>query len=993
MPPPLQTAAPRPAAPAGLAWGSSPADHRWRGNARTLERDLAAAVEGEVRFDAAHRAMYAVDASNYRQPPIGVVFPRAAEDVERAVAVCRHHGAPVLGRGGGTSLAGQCVNHAVVFDYSRHMHRVLEVDPARRLARVEPGCVLDALRQRVERDHGLTFSADPATHTHCTLGGMIGNNSCGAHSVMAGRTSDNVHALEVLTYDGLRFSAGAVAEDELARLAGVPGRLGEIHRRLRDLRDRHGDEIRRRYPDIPRRVSGYNLDDLLPERGFHLGRALTGSEGTLVTVLEATLRLVPWPPHQALLVVGYEDAYAAADHVPDLLELSPLALEGMDERLIDDQRKKRMHPEELALLPDGGGWLLVELGGATRDEAVGRAEAAAERLRGRRHVAGARVFAEPAEQLRIWEVRESGLGATARVPGQGDTWEGWEDSAVPPERLGDYLRDLRRLLERFGYRGALYGHFGQGCVHTRNDFDLFSREGVEKYLAYVDQAADLVVSYGGSLSGEHGDGQSRGALLPKMFGDELCGAFREMKAIFDPGNRMNPGKIVDPYPIDSNLRFGESYRAWEPATAFRYVDDDGRFSRAALRCVGVGKCRRETGGTMCPSYRATREEMHSTRGRAHLLHEMLVGEIVADGWRSREVKEALDLCLACKGCKADCPVDVDVATYKAEFLSHYYRRRLRPPAAYSMGLVHEWARIAARAPRLVNLLGRTPGLSHLAKALAGIDRRRELPRFATRTFRRWFERERPAAPRLGRGAAETARADRPRVLFFPDTFSDFLHPDGAIATVRVLEAAGYEVAIPAKRLCCGRPLYDYGFLGRARHRLAEIVDELAPAIDAGVPMVVAEPSCAATFRDELPMMLPDDPRAARLAQQTRTLAEQLADTDGYQPPRRSGRALYHGHCHHKAVMRTGADEELLRAAGLHLDAPVTGCCGLAGSFGFERGHYEVSIACGEQMLLPAVRGTAPDDLVIADGFSCRTQIEATTGRRPLHLAEVLAGRS
>jgi FAD/FMN-containing dehydrogenase/Fe-S oxidoreductase len=982
-------------------WTSDPATHHWRGNAKALERDLAAAVEGLVRFDAGYRALYATDASNYRQPPIGVVCPRSADDVERAIAVCREHGAPVLGRGGGTSLAGQCVNHAVVLDFSRFMNRVLEVDPARRLARVEPGCVLDVLRERTIRDHGLTFAADPATHTHCTFGGMIGNNSCGAHSVMAGRTSDNVHSLEVLTYDGLRMTAGAVSEDELARRAAGDGREAEIHRRLAALRDRHGDEIRRRYPDIPRRVSGYNLDDLLPERGFHLGRALTGSEGTLVTVLEATVRLVPWPPHRALLVVGYDDAYAAADHVAEVLELAPLAVEGMDSELIDDQKKKNMHPDAIALLPEGGGWLLVELGGDSEEEAVGKAEAAAGRLRERRHVTGALVVTGALEQARIWAVRESGLGATARVPGEGDTWEGWEDSAVPPERLGDYLRDLRRLLGKHGLRGSLYGHFGQGCVHTRNDFDLLTREGIDTYLAYVREAAELVVSYGGSLSGEHGDGQSRGELLPIMFGEEICGAFREMKSIFDPGNRMNPGKIVDPFPIDSNLRLGADYAPWEPETRFRFVDDEDRFSRAVLRCVGVGKCRRESGGTMCPSYMATRDEMHSTRGRAHLLHEMLVGDVITDGWKSQEVKEALDLCLSCKGCKRDCPVDVDVATYKAEFLAHYYARRLRPMHAYAMGLIHWWARLASVVPRLVNVALRTPGVAALVKAAGGIEARRELPVFAPRTFRQWFAANRPKERRVGAsvraagrrgGPVDEARdgdGGRPRVLYFPDTFNDFFLPDTAIAMVEVLERAGYEVVIPARRLCCGRPLYDYGFLGQARRQLAEIVEELAPAIDAGLPMVVAEPSCAATFRDELAMMLPEDPRARRLAEQTKTLAELLAVTPGYQPPPLAGRALYHGHCHHKAIMGAEPDVALLRATGLDLHAPATGCCGMAGSFGFERGHYEVSMACGEQMLFPEVRRAAAEDLVVADGFSCRTQVEAGTGRRSLHLAELL----
>ncbi|MFP3941864.1 MAG: FAD-linked oxidase C-terminal domain-containing protein, partial [Thermoanaerobaculia bacterium] len=583
--------------------------------ARELERALSRELAGEVSFTAGDRALYATDASNYRQVPIGVVRPRDAGDVEATLAACRAFGAPVLARGGGTSLAGQCCNVAVVLDFSRHMNRVLEVDPEHRLARVEPGLVLDEL-QAVVRPRGLAFGPDPATHSHCTLGGMIGNNSCGVRSVLAGKTVDNVRSLEVLTWDGERFRAGATDDEELARIVAAGGRRGELYRGMAELRDRHAALIRERFPDIPRRVSGYNLDQLLPEKGFHVARALVGSESTLALTLEATVELVPWPSQRVLVVAGFQDVYAAADAVPEVLEAGPMGLEGMDDRLITDQRRKKLNLAHLDLLPEGRGWLLVELGGDDPREAAARAEraeATLSRLPGHRE---SRRFEVPEEQARLWRVRESSLGATARVPGQRDTWPGWEDSAVPPEAMGSYLRELRALFERHGYEGSFYGHFGDGCLHTRVSFDLASASGVERYRELAGEAAELVTRYGGSLSGEHGDGQARGELLPVMYGEELCRAFGEMKALWDPRGRMNPGKVAEPYPLDSNLRLGADYRPWEPATRFAYPDDDHRFSRAALRCVGVGKCRRHDGGVMCPSYMVTREERHSTRGRA-----------------------------------------------------------------------------------------------------------------------------------------------------------------------------------------------------------------------------------------------------------------------------------------------------------------------------------------------------------------------------------------
>ncbi len=946
--------------------------------AQALAALLRREVRGEVRFDAGSRALYATDASNYRQVPIGVVFPADADDVEAAVAACRRFGAPLLGRGAGTSLAGQACNRAVVLDTSRHMDRILELDPDRRLARVQPGVVLDRLREAAEA-HRLTFGPDPATHSHCTIGGMAGNNACGVHGLMNGKTVDNVLELEVLTYDGLRMRVGATGEERLARIVEGGGRRGAIYQGLAELRDRHAERIRARYPRIPRRVSGYNLDELLPERGFDVARALVGTESTCVFILELTCRLIDSPRSRVLLVLGYPDVYRAADAAPAVLEHRPIGLEAIDDRLVADLRAARLHHRELDLLPEGAGWLLVELGA---DEPGEAAEAAA-RLQaalgaGRRGGPSARRFEDPADQARLWQLRESALGATARVPGRPPNHEGWEDSAVAPERAGAYLRDLRGLLDRHGYGGAFYGHLGQGCMHTRNDFDLASAAGVARFRAYLQEAADLVVAYGGSLSGEHGDGQARAELLPRMFGHELVGAFAGFKALFDPDGRMNPGKVVDPDRLDEHLRpAGRS--APPPRTHFAFAEEGG-WQGAMLRCVGVGKCRQTTTGIMCPSWMVTGEEAHSTRGRARLLFELLQGDPLRAGWRDRHVRDALDLCLACKGCKRDCPTSVDMASYKAEFLAHHYRRRLRPRTAYTIGLVHWTARLAARAPRLANAAAQAPGLGGLARRLAGIAPQRRLPAVAGEPFTRWFRRQAAPDP-----------AGRPPVLLFADTFTNHFHPDAARAAVQVLEAAGFAVRVPERPLCCGRPLYDFGMLDLARRQLRRLLRTLGPALRAGVPVVGLEPSCLAVFRDELPNLLPGDADARLLAGGSFTLAELLAGhAGGWRPPPIGGRAIVQGHCHQQAVIGMEPDLALLRAAGVDAELLDAGCCGMAGAFGFEADHYQVAMAVGERRLLPAVRTADPDTLVLADGFSCRTQIEQATGRHPLHLAEALA---
>ena len=949
-----------------------------------LERDLRRRVDGEVRFDAGSRGAYSTDASNYRQVPIGVVVPRTVDAGAEAVAVCHRHGAPVVSRGGGTSLAGQACNAAVVIDWSKYCRGVVSVDADAGTCVVEPGIVLDELNERLA-PHGLMFGPRPATHDHCTLGGMLGNNSCGATAQAYGKTADNVVRLEILTYDGERFWAGPTSDGEYAAIVAAGGRRSVIYQQLRELIEGRASLVRERYPRIPRRVSGYNLDSLLPESGFNVARALVGSESTLVTILHAELRLVPSPAARTLVVLGYPGIAAAADATARIAPHQPEQLEGVDARLIGFERERRMNPRALELLPEGNGWLMVIFAGDSKDEADAKARALLEDLAGTEHEPTVRFYDDPEDERELADVREVALGATARPPDMPDTWEGWEDSAVAPERLGDYLRDLLKLHDEFGYSGsALYGHFGQGCVHTRIPFDLVTPGGIATFRRFIERAADLVVSYGGSFSGEHGDGQSRAELLPRLFGDDVVDAFGRFKAIFDPGNRMNPGKLVAPYKIDENLRLGAGWAPRSYDTYFGYPDDNGQFERAVMRCVGVGKCRHGDGGVMCPSYMVTREEEDSTRGRRRLLFEMLEGHAdspVTAGWRSTEVKDALDLCLACKGCKRDCPTGVDMATTKAEFMAHHYQGRPRPLAHYSMGWLPAFAQLASRAPRLVNALSQAPVLRDLVTAAGGIDQRRRVPLFADQTFQAWHAGH-------DRGTAGL----RGEVILWPDTFTNHLTPAVGQAAVEVLESAGWRVIVPEQPLCCGLTWISTGQLATARRVLRRTVDALAPYLRRGVKVVGLEPSCTAVFRSDAGELMPGDRDVQRLRDQTVTLAELLRQhTDGWQPPRIAGRAIAQTHCHQHAIMGYDEDKALLAAAGLDVDVLDAGCCGLAGNFGFEAGHYDVSMACAERVLLPAVRDAPADALVLADGFSCRTQIEqAGTGRTPAHLAEVLA---
>ncbi|MDX1682147.1 MAG: FAD-linked oxidase C-terminal domain-containing protein, partial [Phycisphaeraceae bacterium] len=715
---------------------------------------------------------------------------------------------------------------------------------------------------------------------------------------------------------------------------------------------------------------------------------LVGTEGTCATILETTVRLVPSPAFRTLVVLGYPDLGQAGDDVSHHLQFSPIGLEGMDRFLVENMRAKGVEADGIDLLPDGEAWLFVEFGGDTQDQADAGANRLIDALSHRDPAPPMEVLPDREQAQKIWRAREAGLGASARLTDGADTEEGWEDSAVPVERLGDYLRDFQALVRKHDYRCTYYGHFGQGLVHCRIDFDLRSAEGIKRYRAFVEEGADLVHRYGGSISGEHGDGQSRGELLPRMYPRPLIDAFGRFKALFDPDNRMNPGKVYHPdgadgpiYGLDDNLKHGADFRLPELDTAFNWPEDDGNFGRAVTRCIGVGKCRRDSDGTMCPSWRATHDEKHTTRGRARLLWDMASGEL-PDGWRNQDVREALDLCLACKGCKSDCPASVDIATYKAEFLSHHYENRLRPRSAYAFGLIHTWARIGRRFPRLTNFLNNAPGFRTLTRWATGMAHEREAPAFARQTFKRWFANRRPAA----------GPTDRPTVVLWADTFNDHFHPDVARAAVTVLESAGYDVEVPMAPICCGRPLYDFGMLDRARSHLEQTLAHLKPHLNAGHPIVGLEPSCVSVFRDELPNLMADDPDAIRLSERAMTLAEFLVhEAEDYQPPELDRPVLFHGHCHQKTVLTTEPDLELLRATGAHVSAPDTGCCGMAGSFGFKADHYRMSVEIGEKVLLPAVRDASEDTLIVTDGFSCQEQIHQLTNRRTIHLAQLLAG--
>jgi FAD/FMN-containing dehydrogenase/Fe-S oxidoreductase len=953
--------------------------------AEQLEQQLRAKLRGEVRFDTTSRALYATDGSNYRHIPIGVVIPLDEADVIATVALCHAADAPVLSRGAGTSLAGQGCNFAVILDFSKYMNGMSAIDVATKTVHVQPGIVLDRVRDAAEK-FNLTFAPDPATHSRCTIGGMIGNNSCGVHALMGGKTVDNIVSLDLLLYDGTRLTVGPTTESELAAHIATGGRIGEIYAALKNIRDTYADQVRAKFPRIPRRVSGYNLDELLPESNFNLARALVGSEGTCAVILGATLQLVESPPCRTLVGVGFPDIFLAADHVPQILEHKPIGLEGVDGYLLDALRRKQKSVEDLKLLPPGDGFLIVEFGANTQAEANAKARVFVASMKSLPAHPTSRIYTSD-EAKRIWHIRESGLGATAFIPGVGTGWEGWEDAAVDPLQLGSYLRAIHALMDEYHYSSAMYGHFGQGCVHMRLNFDLETTAGILKFRQFIDRAADIALAHGGSLSGEHGDGQARGALLPKMFGEDLMLAFRTFKHIFDPTNRMNPGKLIDAHQPHEDLRLGADYRPSQPKTHFAYAEDNGSLASATLRCVGVGACRKTDAGTMCPSFMATGEELHSTRGRAHLLWELMQGEVLPDQWKNEQVKESLDLCLSCKACKSECPVSVDMATYKAEFLSHFYEGDSRPLSHYAFARIDRFAQLASFAPHLFNAINSAPITRSLLKKILHIHPQRTFPRIA-KPFTP--DRRHASDPRRYRDRRIPLPSEAPEVFLWADTFNNYFRPPTLRAAHKVLTTAGFRVTLPTQHLCCGRPLYDFGMLDTAKDYLLKTLNSLTSQLAAGTPIVVLEPSCASVFRDELTNLLPHDPRAAKLRDQTLLLSEFLIkNAPHYQPPQLDEKIIVHGHCHHRATMGMHDEIALLRLTGANVELLDSGCCGMAGPFGFEKDKFALSQKLGERVLLPAVRNN-PKSIIVSDGFSCCEQITQNTNARPMHLAEVLA---
>lgn len=943
-----------------------------------LAADLRRDTGARVHHDAGARALYTTDASNYRVVPDLVVLPRDEADLVGVLAHARAHGAPVTMRGGGTSMAGNALG-GVVVDLSAHLNRILEVDPTTATATVQPGVVLSDLIAAAGR-HGLTFGADPSSASRATIGGMIANNACGAHSVAWGTTADNLRGLEVLTGAGHRLQLPTPDHPGgPGVLPGEPAPSGLLTD-LADLGRQHRTLIERRFGTFSRQISGYAAQHLLPGR-FDAARLLCGSEGTLATTLAATVNLVPLPAARVLLVLGFPDTSAAADAVAHILPHGPLTMESINATLVDRLRPDVRRRARAAGLPEGSMWLLVEVGGESADDAAAAAAQIAAATQDAISGATAAVVTDPAAQAVLWQCRRDGTGLATRRSDGAEAWAGWEDAAVPPDRLGEYLRGLDDLMGRYGYSGASYGHFGEGCMHMRIDFDLFTDAGVADYRAFVEQSTDLVVSLGGSVSGEHGDGRARSEMARRMYGADSYALFEQIKAVWDPGGALNPNIIVAPRPLDADLRHRGPAKDRMVATLFSYPSDGGSFATAQRRCVGVGKCRQSHGGVMCPSFQVTGAEEHSTRGRAHLLWEMLEGEVITDGWRSTEVRDALDLCLSCKGCLADCPVDVDIATYKAEFTHHHYARRpwARPRSHFSMGWLPAMARLAAPAAGLVNAVTASP-LAPVLKWLGGIAPQRQIPAFAPRTFRSWFAGHRPS----GSGAAGP-------VLIWPDTFTNYFAPEIGRAAVAVLEDAGFTPHLPDGAVCCGLTWISTGQLGTAKRVLRRSMGVLAPALRTGMPIVGLEPSCTAALRHDVPDLLGGDELAARARDQTRTLAGLLAErAPQWQPPQVGGSALAQVHCHQHSVLGFDEDEALLRAAGIEVEVPDSGCCGLAGNFGFEQGHYDLSQAVGERVLLPKVREAGDATAMIADGFSCRTQIAHGTQRRARHLAEILA---
>ena len=930
---------------------------------------LTAAVKGEVDSSTRRRAEFSTDASNYRVVPEVVVFPRDADDLVAALKAAREAGAPVTMRAGGTSIAGNSIGPGVVIDTSRHMTAILSIDPEKGAARVQPGTVLAHLQRAVAK-HGLRFGPDPSTITRACFGGTIANNACGPRALVYGKAGDNVLSLDVVDGKGNRF----IAADDLSV---VPGLEEWVKDRLTLIRTEFGKTTRQ--------VAGYSLEHLLPEKGHHLGRFLGGTEGTLATIVEAEVRLVRPPQHLLMGAFGYDDMPTAADAVVPMLAHRPQAVEGFDASLIDRVRAVR-GSASIPELPAGGSYLFIETGGDTPEEA-------AEAMKGIVRDAGAlshRVVPDPKEAARLWAIRADGAGLAGRTEENAEAWPGWEDAAIPPRNLGAYLRDLDVLLDRYGISGQKYGHFGEGCVHMRLDFPL--KKDAVVFREFMEEAADLAVRHEGSITGEHGDGRARSELLGRQYSPQAIQAFAEIKHFFDPDNLLNPGVIVDPRPLDADLRRPHA-PVVERSSGFAFLDDHGDLGEAVHRCTGVGKCRADSidqgVGFMCPSYAATKDEKDSTRGRARVLQDAVNGTLIG-GLTAPEVLESLDLCLSCKACSSDCPSAVDMAAYRSEVLNRKYKGRIRPIMHYSLGWLPRWLKVVGLAPWAANLVMKPRWVERLVVKMAGLDTRRRMPRFANRPFRR-------SAAARSRRTGDATPTPR-RVLLWADSFTDGMAPEIPIAMIEVLEDAGFEVIVSDGQACCGITWISTGQLDGARKRLNHLLGVLGPFAVNGIPIIGVEPSCTATLRSDLVELIPDDPRARAVARGTFTLSEVLTgrapvtpDPD-WEPPRLDDvTAVVQPHCHHYSVIGFDADRELLTGAGATI-TEASGCCGMAGMWGTTGDHYPTSVAVAENSLLPALKDAPEGSIYLADGYSCRTQADDLAGVDGLHLAQLLASR-
>ncbi len=946
---------------------------------------LSDAISGTCDFSAASIAMYTSDASNYRQIPLGVVYPRNAEDIKITVRLCQQHGHAVLMRGGGTSQNGQCVNNAVVIDCSQFMTRVLNIDTEQCTALVEPGVVCDALKAEAQ-EHNLTFGPDPATHSRCTLGGMIGNNSCGPHSMLAGKTVENVVELEILTSDGHSFWVGPTTDEEFAEIVKAGGRQAEIYTRLKALVDQHANEIRRKYPSIKRRVSGYNLDQLLPENNFNVARALVGTEGTCVSILQAKVRLVENPKHVRLVVLGFKDIFSAGDAVPSILPFSPIAMEGIDWNIVGGLNDRNLRQREVGLLPEGRAWLLVELAASTKssaDDCVNRFVLA---MKNDNLVNSVLQVSNPADEKALWSIREQGASATSLAlnPGDTDPVVGWEDTAVDPMQLGEYLRALYKLVERYDYKTSLYGHFGDGCIHARMTFDTRTLPGVLKWRQFSQEIAKLVVQFGGSLSGEHGDGQAKAEFLPIMFGQTLVSAFKEFKSIWDPAGHMNPGKIVNPYKMDENLRYGPDYQTPTINSTLQFVDDVKGLGRASERCIGMGKCR-SSSGAMCPSYQATNEERYSTRGRAHLLHELMRGDVIQDGWNNTDIADSLEHCLSCKACKSSCPTKVDIAAYKAEFMhNHYAGTRRRPLHHYVFGFVGNWLPHAARMSNMSNFFLRGT-LGKLVRNKLSIEKSKTLPNIAAQTFASWAKTN---ANRVDAHFYWHGNEQHTPVVLWADTVNAHYSPHLLQSTLNILVQSQHQVAIAKAHFCCGRPLYEFGFLDQAKKQLNAIISQFHKNLPSNALIVVIEPSCLSVFKDEIMKLYPGNKAAIDLTARAMSLAQFLQQQD-IKPARKLKTGLLHSHCHDKSLQIDSADAKMMRSCFESVVEPEPGCCGMAGSFGLHKKTHKIGSTLFQTNLGPAIEQSHPDTFIVSNGFSCRSQISNKTHKRVYHVVEII----